>query len=378
MLVNYHFAPRSAQEVFEHFGSVQFDPLKPLGANHDLVLQARVAAYRVDDWQELAYKERFIYDAWDKQASLVLTKNWPLQRIYHVWHKEYWQKRVLDAYPQAVDIVLGEIRERGPLGSNELDYQVQESSWHGSWYGPKVGKNILRALWHTGVLATHHRNNGRHIYDLAENVIPSEYLAQPPIPTEAAERALVWQRHKAVGLLRPGASADIWSMEVSSANRRAYIADLVAENELLAVNLEGKEYYAVPALFTAKRIEKRMIFLAPLDQFVWDRVALKYIFGFDYVWEVYKPQKLRKWGYYVLPVLYGDRLVARFDSRCKDGIWELYKWYWEPGTELNNEILEHLSLAIASFKKYLGATKIRLNRGMDLHTRRAWQRGDKL
>jgi len=155
--------------VFSRLGSVQYDPLKPLGSNHDLVLQARVPDYQVDDWQTLAYQDRFIYDGWDKQASLVMTKDWPLRRIYHHWHKQYWQKRVLQAYPKAIKIVLQEIKTRGPLSSTELNYQAHVKDWEETWYGPKIGKNVLRALWHTGVLATHHRDKGRHVYDLAEN-----------------------------------------------------------------------------------------------------------------------------------------------------------------------------------------------------------------
>ena len=378
LLVSYHFSPSSAKGVFSRLGSVQYDPLKPLGSNHDLVLQARVPDYNVDDWQTLAYQDRFIYDGWDKQASLVMTKDWPLRRIYHHWNKQYWQKRVLRAYPKAINIVLQEIKTRGPLSSTELNYQAHEKDWEETWYGPKIGKNVLRALWHTGVLATHHRDKGRHVYDLAENVIPSEYLRSTKLSKEQSERALVLQRHKAVGLLRPTAGADIWSMEVKSFERRAYIAQLLEQKELLAVLIDGKEYHAIPELFAAGNLQNRMIFLAPLDQLIWDRVAVRHIFEFDYVWEVYKPQKQRKWGYYVLPVLYNDNLVARFDSRYKDGIWELYKWYWEDGISINAKILAALELAVAEFKKYLGAQKIKLNRGMDLKTRQAWQLADKL
>ena len=83
LLVLHHFQPTSLQGAFERLGSVQYDPLNPIGRNHDLVLQARVPEYSVDDWQKLAYQDRFIYDAWDKQASLVLMQDFPMRRIYY-------------------------------------------------------------------------------------------------------------------------------------------------------------------------------------------------------------------------------------------------------------------------------------------------------
>ncbi|MES1147216.1 MAG: crosslink repair DNA glycosylase YcaQ family protein, partial [bacterium] len=82
-LVNYHFTPNTLRGTFEKLKSVQYDPLAPIGCNHDLVLQARVPGYKVGDWQKLAYEERFIYDGWDKQACLVLMDSWPVRRIFH-------------------------------------------------------------------------------------------------------------------------------------------------------------------------------------------------------------------------------------------------------------------------------------------------------
>ena len=379
LLANYHFEPRSQKEAFEFLGSVQYDPLKPIGRNHDLVLQARVSDYKIDDWQNLAYSERFIYDAWDKQASLVLMSDWPKRKIYHKWHKKTWQKRVLNDYPKAVKKVLAELSERGPLASNDFDFQIHKKSWEGSWYGPKVTKNILRALWHTGVVATSHRHKARHVYDLAENVISKKYFESANISDTKALEWLILSRHKAMGLLRPNANKELWSMQISSKERLELIAKLVKKGKLIRIEIDGVLFHACPDFLESKitKLDK-MIFIAPLDQFVWDRQALKEIFEFEYVWEVYKPEKLRKWGYYVLPVLYNDKLVARFDSRYKDGVWQLYRWYWEDVNMIDAKMLTSLSRAVAEFKRYLGATKIKLNKGMDIKTRQAWQLGDKL
>lgn len=380
LLAHHHFQEADLKQVLERLGSVQFDPLNPVGRNHDLVLQARVPDYRVDDWQNLAYKDRFIYDAWDKQASLVLMQDWPLRRIYHKWHGSSWHKKVLEPHKEAVPIVLNELRERGPLTSTEFDHQPHVKTWEGSWYGPKLTKNILRALWHTGQVVTHSRKKGHHVYDLAERVIPKDLLETPAPDDLKSTKWLIKLRHRAVGLLRPNASGEVWSLDIKAAERKRILTELVSRGELVPVDVEGILFHALPELLetldSAKPIN-RMLFLAPLDQFMWDRKAVAHLFDFDYIWEVYKPKKDRRWGYYVLPVFYRDRLVARFDSRLKEGVWNLHKWYWEDGVTPDAEMLTALERAVSSFKTYLGAEKLKLPRGMDKATRAAWQAGAK-
>ena len=380
LLANYHFTPTTLRGAFSRLGSVQFDPLNPVGRNHDLVLRARVPDYCVGDWERLAYQERLILDAWDKQASLVLMKDWPVRRVYHAWHEARWRDRVLGAYPGAVHTVLAELRERGPLTSSAFDFQIHKDEWQGSWYGPKLTKNVLRALWHTGRVVTHSRKNGHHVYDLAERVVPAEYYHAAGLGERESVEWLVKLRHQAVGLLRPNASWEVWSLGLKAAKRKAVVTDLVRRGELEPVEVEGVLFHALPeTLQTLDAAEptERMVFVAPLDQLVWDRKAVEHLFEFDYVWEVYKPVQERRWGYYVLPVFYRDRFVARFDSRLKGGVWELYAWYWEPGVVPDGELLSALSEAVARFRRYLGAEGVKLPRGLDRGTRAAWRAGAK-
>jgi uncharacterized protein YcaQ len=375
LLTNYHFRQADARTVLQRLGSVQFDPLNPLGRNHDLVLQARVPGYRVHDWEQLAYSERLIYDAWDKQASLVLTQDWSFRRIYHSWHARWWEGRILTPHQAAIQLVLDELRERGPLTSSEFYHQPHVSDWEGSWYGPKLTKNILRALWHTGEVMTHSRKNGHHVYDLTERVLPAELLSVPSITEQDSLMWLIRLRHRAVGLLRPGASSEVWSMNIPATDRKKLILDLLKRGELVSVDVDGITFHALPEFFevTEPPIVSEMRFLAPLDQLMWDRRAVAHIFGFDYLWEVYKKVADRKWGYYVLPVMYGDRFVARFDARLKGTVLELYAWYWEKGVTPNAEMLRALEDCVAAFMQYLNAERILLPTGMDAGTRKAWR-----
>ena len=377
MLAHHHFAPTTLTGAFERLGSVQFDPLNPVGRNHDLVLQARVPGYRVDDWQALAYRDRYLLDAWDKQASLVRMRDWAVRRVYHSWHAEHWRAKVLKPNAKAVQTVLAELEDRGPLTGAGFEFQPHRHDWEGSWYGPKLTKNILRGLWHTGRVVTHSRKNGHHVYDLSERVVPPELLGAPAVSSLESAEWLIKLRHQAVGLLRPNASTEVWSLGISATERKALIKTLVDRKELVEIEVEGVQFHALPEtlqrLESAPRLPSRMIFVAPLDQLIWDRKATAHLYDFDYIWEVYKPEQKRTWGYYVLPVFYGDSFVGRFDSRFKNGVWDLKRWYWEKDSVPDAAMLTALENAVRDFKLYLGAEKVLLPRGLDKGTRAAWR-----
>lgn len=373
LLANHHFPPTTIHGAFERLGSVQFDPLKPVGCNHDLVLQARVPGYQVDDWQQLAYQERFIYDGWDKQASLVLMRDWPYRRIFHKWHAAWWRKRVFDAHPGVVEIVLDELRRRGPLTSTAFEHQVHVEDWKGSWYGPKLTKHVLRALWHTGKVLTHSRKNGHHVYDLAERIVPQKLLRAQPVSEEASVEFLLETRHRAMGLLRPNAQQEVWSMDATT--RKKTIASLVDQKKLIAVEVEGMKFHALPSALekVEETPEPRMVFVAPLDQIVWDRKAVAHLFGFEYLWEVYVPEPKRRWGYYVLPVFSGDSFVGRIESKRVKNVWQVRSWRWEDKPTV--EQLGALEEAVARFRRYLGVDKLELPKGLDAKTKSAFKTG---
>jgi uncharacterized protein YcaQ len=331
-----------------------------------------VPGYRVGDWEALAYEERFLYDAWDKQASLVLMRDWPQRRVYHAWHKSWWDERIFQDHPEAVETVLTELRERGPLTSSAFRFQVRNDAWRGSWYGPNLTKNVLRALWHTGRVLTHGRRGGHHIYDLAERVVPPELYGAAPLREREMAAWLIRSRHRAVGLLRPNSSPEVWSLGLSSAERRDLIATLVASGELAALTVDGVRFHALPEILAGletARPAKHMVFVAPLDQLMWDRKAVSHLFGFDYVWEVYVPEAKRRWGYYVLPVFYGERFVARFDSRLRDGVWHVHNWFWEPDVTPDADMLAALADAARRFVMYLGTTSVAADSVSDSKTR---------
>ncbi|MFN3729532.1 MAG: DNA glycosylase AlkZ-like family protein [Fimbriimonadaceae bacterium] len=335
-LVRHHFRQSTLTELFRRLKSVQFDPLSPMGCNHDLVLQSRVPGYRVGDWQSLAYSERRIYDGWDKMACLILTEEYPSRSHFYRWFRPHVEE-VLSGFPTEVDLVLSELAERGPLLPSEFAFQQKMPHWKDSWYGPNLTKQILRALWHTGQVMTFDRKGTQHRYALPERVLSRAALTGANVSETEAHRRIVLDRHRAVGLLRPRPGAVVWGLRAIAPECQRLAQEMVTRGELVEVNVDGQMYRASPDFLTV--LDESVTLptagvLGPLDPLLWDRQMVLDLFEFDYVWEVYKPDHKRRWGYYVLPIRLGDTLVGRFDGRFTKSRLEILRWHWEGAPSL--------------------------------------------
>jgi uncharacterized protein YcaQ len=377
-LAAYHFIPTNVPGVFDRLGTVQYDPLNPVGRNPDLVLQARVPGYQVDDWQKTAYTDRVIYDAWDKMACLVPMSDWPMRARMRA-HTYELNPQLLEGHADAVTAALAELDARGPLSSLEFEDQ-SHFTVRTSWYGPKRIKHILRALWDRGLIVTHHRQGGRHYYDRAERVIPPEYFNAPEVQDEdESTRWMLARRSQTMGLIRPTGDYTIWFGCGATVRRAPAFKELVEMGTLTPVQISESGAKSWPAylptnalkLLEAPAAAPRVIFLGPLDSLLWDRRGVMQLFDFEYIWEVYKPEPQRRWGYYVLPVFYGDRFVARLDSRLERGKWSITRWWWEPDVTPTADLLDALHVAAVHFVHYLRAGSVRVEAGVEPSVRQA-------
>lgn len=382
LLARYHLQQGALPAVLDRLGTIQFDPLAPMGTNPDLVLQARVPDYCLGGWQVAAYRERRLVDGWDKQASLIQSQDWWAQGPMQRWFAQRWLKRGVDVQGAEAREILREVESKGPATSLELGDQRADPRLRGSWYGSKRSRHVLRALWDAGLLVTHHRVAGRHAYDLPERVLPAQTPLLRAATTADALARMIFRRVQAVGLLRPAADQAVWLLPCSRRERDCIAARLIEQGLLLNVDVAGERYWATPEALACLDVPWHdavmpLRFLAPLDPLVWDRTALARLFGFDYVWEVYKPVPLRRWGYYVLPVIWGERLVARFDGRCQGGVLQIHAWYWQQDIDpraLPAGLAEALEQAAAGFLRYLAAGRVQLPKGLGRTARSAWQR----
>jgi uncharacterized protein len=362
--------PDAVLEVFRRLGSIQFDPLAVAGRNHDLVLHARVAEYD-PGWCDLLYERREIFEAYNKGLSFVLTGELP-------WFRGTWSRhaaRVLAENAEVAARVLERIRAEGPLSS--LDFETERGATT-DWFGLQTNtvRAVLEAYAVTGVFGLARRDGNRRYYDVAERLLPAEVLARE-IPLEEQLRHKMLSRYRAHGLLGASPGADIFGglgpakpdpRYPGYPGRTALREELIASGELVPVDVEnvrGKRFVLrseVDLLERPPEPPPTVALLPPFDPLVWDRSLLGSLFDFEYVWELFVPPAKRRWGWYVLPMLFGDRLVGRIEPRIDraDGRVEVVDVWWEDGFSPRRAegFVEAMQDALRTYLHFASATRI--------------------
>jgi uncharacterized protein len=307
---------RLLRRVLGRTGLVQIDSVNVLVRAHYLPLFSRLGIYDPALLERAAYgRDRILFEYWGHEASLLPLELHPFLR----WRMARaargigtWGRvaRVVREQPELLARLRAEIAQRGPLPASAFDGARGGGTWWG-WSEVKIG---LEALFWCGELTTAARKGFERVYDLPERVIPPEILALPT-PAEAdAQRELVRIAARALGIAAERDLRDYFRLDLADA--RARVAELVESGELTRVRVEslrGERYLARDA-----RIPRRVTaaaLLSPFDPLVWERARTRELFDFDYRLEIYTPAHKRVHGYYVLPFLLGDRLVARVDLK---------------------------------------------------------------
>ncbi len=323
--------PESVLAVVDRLGSLQFDPLDVAGRNHDLVLQARVAGYRRELTDELLYGRRLLFEAYNKALNLLPTRELPYYRITWQDGANGQAGRTVGEQSALAEKILTLIAAEGPKCSTDFE---REAAIEWFWGPTSAARAVLEALSVSGRLGLARREGNRRYYDLTERLFPPDLLAER-IPEREQTRHKLLSRYRGHGLLGAGGSGELWPGTGSAAMRAEMRRELIDRGELVAVGVEGlrgerfvvgdelpllaqaERELAPPSDGAVKPVEAPpgCSFLAPLDPLMWDRGILEPLYGFDYRWEVYTPAAKRRWGYYVLPILFGDRLVGRIEPR---------------------------------------------------------------
>ena len=353
-------------------GCIQFDPLDIVGHNPELVLQSRVSDFRPTMLQELLYEDRKLIDGWDKMMAIYCIEDWP----YFVYRRREAtiQSRTRDysvvkyVFPQ----IHKTIEERGPLSSIDLDHD-QKVDW--AWGPTRLANVALDSMYYMGELVVHHKVHTRKVYDLASRHIP-EKLFLAPDPHKTKEQYHDWHVHRrigSVGMLWNKGSVWHGIYGTGRDERVGALRRLTKQGKAVEVYVEGintpfymrsQDRDVLDMVVESGNGSMRATVLAPLDNLLWERELVKQLFDFDYTWEVYKPIPERKYGYYVLPILYGDRFIARFEpGRDKrNGALAIKNWWWEPGATPTTEMHTALRDCFKRFLGYLSTEKLQVDR----------------
>jgi uncharacterized protein len=333
--------PEAVLEVFHRLGSVQFDPLAVAGRNHDLVLHARVADYD-PGWCDQLYERRQIFEAYNKGLSLVPTSEF-------AWFRgtlSFNAPRILAENGDVARRVLERIRADGPLSA--LDFE-RERGTTTDWFGMATNavRAVLEAYALTGVLGLARRDGNRRYYDLLERLLPADVLSRK-LPLQEQLRHKLLSRYRAHGLLGVGGAGDVFgglgpakpdARWPGYPGRNALREELVERGDLVSVEVEGVRGKRLVVSEDVKLLEAppnpppSVAFVPPFDPIIWDRVLLGSLFEFEYVWELFLPPAKRRWGWYVLPIVFRDRFVGRIEPRIDraESRVEVLDVWWEDG-----------------------------------------------
>lgn len=372
--------PESVLTVVERLGSLQFDPLEVPGArNHDLMLHARIAGYRrewCDGW--LYGPDRRLIEMYNMVLCIVPMAELPHYALSWTAAANHHDERILTDEREVAEAIIERIRRDGPLSTSDFKEHAHSIDW---WWAPtRAARAVMEALFVTGRLGIARRDGNRRTYDLIERLVPPELLTHNA-PPEDARRHKLLSRFRSIGLAAAtGPAVTMWGVGGTPDRRRA-IAELIDAGVLVRAEVEGvrgvRHVIAdeLPILEEARTTPTppAVTLVAPLDPLVWDRGLVRSLFGFDYLWEVYTPAAKRRFGYYALPILFGDRLVGRIEPRRQksspdlaiQGLW------FEPDFAPLDEpaFLPAFAAAIEAYRGFVGGRRVtwpRTRHGRDI------------
>ncbi len=359
---------------------LQLDPLQIIARSQDIQLHSRVLDYTPGMWEDVAYQKRKFFDwgGWLAVRPMDELPYWlvVMQRERDGNFGDPRIRRMAHEHADAIVEMRAILKERGVVSNRDFEMATRKRTQ--SYRGRKDSALALYYLWRTGEVMTHHRDRFERVYALTEKVAPADLIRES---SEAeTDRFLIKKEVSFNGLSRISRTSDSFHGrgEPDRAAKKM-LAAMLADGDIIEVRVEGWKavHYApgndVKAIqeLSAGRIPTEwtplettttdeVVFLAPLDA-VSARGRAKVVFGFDYVWEVYKPEPQRKFGYYTMPILWGDRLVARFDSkldRTTNTFVILGFWLEDDALGKDGAFAEALARGFARFVLFLGASKM--------------------
>ena len=370
---------KGTEQAMRAMEYLQLDPLQIVARSQDIALYSRVLNYTPGMWEDVTDRRRKFFDwgGWLAVRPMDELPHWRvvMRRERDGDYGDSRIRRMAHDHAEAIAEVRDILRERGVVSNR--DFETATRTRTQSYRGRKDSALALYYLWHVGEVMTHHRDRFERVYALTEQVAPAPLIRESD--EAEADRFLVKKEIAFSGLSRLNRTSDSFRRGEPDRAAKKMLGALLADGEVIEVKVEGWKalHYALGSdartlrELSAGRIPKawtpletttteEVTFLAPLDH-VSARGRASVLFGFDYVWEVYKPEHQRKFGYYTLPILWGDQLVARFDSkldRATETFIILGLWLEYRALGRDAAFAEALARGFARFLTFLGGKKM--------------------
>lgn len=363
--------PASLAGLFRDLAFVQLDSINTVARAHHMIIHARLPSYRPGDLDRLL-KDRLVFEHWTHDASIIhmdFYPHWQLRfRRAEVRLRDGWGNSDRAGFVDKLPEVLARIEAEGPVSSSEVGEDEERSS--GGWWDWPPSKTALEFLWHSGRIAVSHRQGFRKYYDLAERVIPEPHRAIRPEPAETVD----WACNAAVDRLGFATSGEVYRFfnKVTATEARDWCRAEHAAGRLIEVDVEAADGSLRRALGRPDILEAAAMappppglirILSPFDPVLRDRARTERLFGFFYRIEIFVPAEKRQYGYYILPVLEGDRLIGRIDMKADDGTLAVTRFWPEPGTAMGKGRLARLDAALTRTARLAAAVNIEKSPG---------------
>ncbi len=362
---------RHLRRVLSRVGLLQIDSVNVVVRSHYLPLFSRLGPYPVSLLNRAAYADHELFEYWGHEASLLPVAlhpalRWRMARAAEQFATWGQPARLARERPDYIAAVLAEVAARGPLGAGELDDERPRRA--GPWWDWHDAKIALEWLFWTGQVTTADRRSFERRYDLTERVLPRTVLDAPTPSVADGQRELVRVAGRACGVATEGDLRDYFRL--SPADSRARVAELVDSGELVSVTVRGwrQQAYLHRDAKLPRWVRARAL-LSPFDSLVWERSRTERLFGFRFRLEIYTPAPKRVHGYYVLPFLLGDRLVARVDVKADRAVGTLrvLAAYAEKGAP--GDTAAELAAELRSLADWLGLDRVEVHDRGDLAPR---------
>ncbi|MCP4209431.1 MAG: winged helix-turn-helix domain-containing protein [Shimia sp.] len=363
-------ARKTAHRIIRRFGYLQLDTVSIAGArSHAIVLLSRLEGFDHRLAEALLRPREPLFEYWGHEACWIPIELYPVFEFRRkAFRRHPWWGDLIRQHPKITENLRRRIRDEGPIRSVDM-----EGGGSRGWWDLKLVKRVATALWSSGELAIRERRNFQRIYDLAERVIPDCWRQNGLAEPQAIEKLLV-QALKGHGWASTGTLSQTWRLTNQQKNITAALNRLVEKGKIVPCMLAGNDKKKSPGwirpddLELAARLKRvrprgdRGVLLSPFDPVLWDRRRVQHLFAFDQVLEIFKPAPKRKYGYYCLPVLAGDKFVGRVDLKAE---WKAEKLkvlsvLLEEGNVINRVSSKDREAVRTALDRYAGALKLKL------------------